>query len=112
MPLWIFFRDRIPDDLLTENGFSVLHRSDFPIAAAQVESDAASIQVSSERRGGFFSSGQIRRMHDFEAPFVDPSPHDLCVEFSRGRLLVMIRQSTVQFLWSVEMNAITTPRPK
>src|SRR5688572_11475892 len=112
MPLWIFFRDGVPDGLLTENSFPVLHRGDFPVTAAQVESDPASIQVPSERRRGFFGGRHTGGMHDFEAPFVNPSPHDLGVKFPGGRLFVMLCQAAVQFFWSVEMNPVPAPGPE
>ena len=44
---------RVPDHLLAEDGFAVDHGAGLAVAGAQVEADAAAVQVAPERHGGF-----------------------------------------------------------
>src|SRR5687767_13879719 len=89
MPLRIFFRNRVPDDFLAENRFTIEDGRNFAITAAEIEADAGAVQVTSERGGGFFGGRDVFGVNDFERLFVDASAHDFGVELAGGGFAIV-----------------------
>ena len=78
--------DRLPHDLVAEDRLAIDHGRDLQIGRAQVEADAAAVQVASQRltalarRGRFISAAT----HDGERMAVDLLAHEVVIELARA----------------------------
>ena len=83
---WIGLFDRLPHDLVAEDRLAIDHRRDLQIGRAQVEADAAAVQVASQRltalacRGRFISAAA----HHGERMAVDLLAHEAIIELARA----------------------------
>src|SRR6185295_6653834 len=111
-PLRIALWNGAPNDLFAEDGFAVDNRGDFAIAAAQIKTDAAAVQVAAERGGGFAGGRNIFRKDNFERLFVNTVPHNVGVELAGAAFFVMALELGVELRRAVEINSITAAGPE
>src|ERR1017187_9941125 len=76
----------VPGDLVAEDDFAFDDGGALAVAGAQVEADAAAIQVTAERRGGFalLGAGVIGHAVDGHGAAVDAFAHEAVVEGARA----------------------------
>ncbi|MEZ4767990.1 MAG: hypothetical protein R2844_06125 [Caldilineales bacterium] len=76
---------RLPDDLVAPYRLPVEHGRHFEVGRAQVEADAAAVQVAAERLAGFLLRRRLvgRAGDDCERPLVDGLAHEVIVESPR-----------------------------
>ena len=84
--LRIALKIRVPRHLLGEDDAPVDDCGALAIRAAEVEADAAAIQVAAQRHGGFAGRGHVGEIAglDGELPAIDLAAHELGIEFPRA----------------------------
>src|SRR5215831_6248328 len=97
MPLRVLFGNWVPNDFFAEDAFAVHDGSHFAVTAAEVKTDAATIEMTAERGGRFFGWRNIFRTDDSEGLFVNAASHDLSVEAAGESALVMLHQFVMNF---------------
>ena len=78
---------RLPDHLFAVDRLAIDHRADLAVGGAQVEADAAAVQVAPERLAGLAGRRDIFRGvtgNDREGLFVDLLAHEVVVELARA----------------------------
>ena len=77
---------RLPDDLLAEDRLAVDHRGDLAVGGAQVEADAAAVQVAAQRLAALARRGHFGSVagHDGERVRVDLLAHEVVIELARA----------------------------
>lgn len=112
VPAGIFLGDWIPDDFFGEDGDAILDGGDFAIGAAEVEADAAAVEVAAEGRGGGAFGGELGGVDDFEGFFVDAFAHDVGVELAGGGVGVVGAELVGEFARAVEVDAVAAAGPE
>ncbi len=110
--LRVGLRIRIPNDFLAENHFSINDGGRLAIAAAQIEANPATVQVTAQRRGGGAGGRNVPSDNDFEGPLVNPVAHDIGVEFARCVFLEMPAQGLANRVRAIPINTVTAPAPQ
>src|SRR5690349_19795551 len=85
---------RIPNSLFAEDDFSVDNGGGFSVAAAEIEADAAAIEMASECGGGVSFSGELARMNDFKRMIEHTFGDDVRVKFA-SRCVAIVRRKFV-----------------
>jgi len=98
MPLGIGLGDRVPDDFFRENRFPVNHRRNLAIASSQIETDAASFQVTAEGSGSTVGFGKVVRgaVDDFKGFFKDAASHHVGIPLAKRVFLVVFVELITQ----------------
>src|SRR5262245_31790923 len=89
MPLRIGLGNRIPDCFFAEDTLAVDDRRDLPVASAQIKSEAATVQMASERFARRANRWNLRDVHDLKGAFVNSAAHDLRVKLASRGLPIM-----------------------
>ena len=103
---------RVPLELFAPDDSAVHERRHLAVAPAEVEPDAAAVEVPAERRGGGPRGRQIRRRDHLDRVAVDAVPDDRRVEAARGAVAEMSAQPLDQRDGRVEVNAEAAARPQ
>jgi hypothetical protein len=85
---------RLPDDFLAVNCFAIHHRADLAVRRAQVEADAAAVQVPPEGFAAFARGRHFLRVagDDCKGLFVNLFAHELIIELPLATRRVQLLQ--------------------
>src|SRR5437870_3372277 len=90
---------RIPGNLGAEDRFAVDDRRQFVIARAEIETDAATVEMSTQGHGGFALGGDSIRWHDANVKWATIDlGHQLNVKGARASDRVTIANALAQRL--------------
>jgi hypothetical protein len=112
MILGVGLEVRVPNSLIAEHDLSVYEGGDLSVAAAEVEADAAAIEMAAKGSSAAPFGRQLIRMHDFDGMIEHTFANDFGVEFAGGSFAVMRGEPGGQIGRSLEMKAKTAARPK
>ena len=106
MKIWI------PHSLLAEHDLAIHHRGHFAIASAEIEADAASIEMAPERFGHSTRRRKFMRDDNLDGMVVNFLADDVRVELARGRLAKVLRQLVADCLRPIEKHTPAAPTPQ
>ena len=112
MILGVGLEIRVPDGFVAEHDLAFDDRRHFAVAAAEVEADAAPVQMAAQRSGAAAFGRQGFRMDHLDRVIEHPLAHEVRVELARGCLAIMRRQLRGQRRRPVEVNAEAAARPE
>jgi hypothetical protein len=114
MVLWITLKIRIPWDFFAENNLTINDGRTFPIRSTEVESDAASIEVATERHGAFAGFGHVCGCPglDYQWGTVDFIAHEPGVEGAASFGSVLCADGGGNFGGAADEDAGAPPLPE
>ena len=113
MVIGIRLRFRMPHDLFAVNDFSVHNRAYLSVAAAGIESDAASVQMPADGERAYFLFGEglfVAEDH-FEGFFIN-SFHKSLIESTDPLRRISLCDELVNFLIAADINFISADHPQ
>src|SRR4051812_14251724 len=103
---------RIPNNFLAEDNFAIDDRCSFPITAAQIKTNPATVQVPTKWRGGSAGGGNIFRDDNFESSLVNAVAHYVRVKLRSRSFLKMLLQFFTKHFRPIEIDAKSAPSPE